>query len=321
MVAFPGAELLDVTGPLSVFAGAIRGLHETEGSGFEAYTVEIVAVQAGPLTTSSGVRLLADKSFRQVRGGIDTLLVAGAPTIDMVLQDRALIDWLRRIAPRVRRLGSVCTGSFMLAEAGLLDGKRATTHWSWGEEFARRYPRVTLDLDPIFVRDGNISTSAGVTAGMDLALALVEEDYGHAIASFVARNLVLFLRRPGGQSQFSALLEAETTNDAPLCELLTWVAGHPAADLSVSILAKRVAMSPRNFARIFVREVSMTPGRFIEKVRIEAARRRLEESQSSLANIAEECGFGCSESMRRAFLRTLRVSPAAYRSRFTSVAT
>jgi transcriptional regulator GlxA family with amidase domain len=214
----------------------------------------------------------------------------------------------------------VCTGSFILAEAGLLDGRRATTHWAWSAELARLYPRVIVDPDPIFIRDGNVYTSAGVTAGMDLALALVEEDYGREVALRMARDLVLYLRRPGGQSQFSTLLVAHESDCEPLRELRTWIVEHVDADLSVPALARRVAMSPRHFARVFTHEVGMTPGQFVAKVRVEAARRRLEESPQGVKVIAAECGFGNPDTMRRAFLRTLRVAPVAYRGRFRAVA-
>jgi transcriptional regulator GlxA family with amidase domain len=220
------------------------------------------------------------------------------------------------MAPRVRRLGSVCSGAFLLAEAGLLDGRRATTHWGWCKVLAERHPAVRVDPDPIFVRDGNVYTSAGVTAGMDLALALVEEDHGRALALQVARQLVLFLRRPGGQSQFSAQLAVQSADREPLRDLQAWIAEHPGLDLSVPSLARRVAMSPRNFARVFARELGTTPARFVERVRVEAARRRLEESAHGVDMVAAECGFGTAESMRRAFLRTLHVPPSAYRSRF-----
>jgi transcriptional regulator GlxA family with amidase domain len=222
------------------------------------------------------------------------------------------------MAPNVRRIGSVCSGAFILAEAGLLDGRRATTHWGWCKELAQRYPRVKVDPDPIFVRDGSIYTSAGVTAGMDLALALVEEDHGRELALRVARQLVLFLRRPGGQSQFSAQLAVQAADREPLRELQAWIADHLNQDLSVEALADRVAMSPRNFARVFSREVGVTPARFVEQARVEAARRRLEESAHGVDAIASQCGFGTAESMRRAFLRRLHVPPSAYRHRFAS---
>jgi transcriptional regulator GlxA family with amidase domain len=218
--------------------------------------------------------------------------------------------------PRVARLASVCTGAFVLAEAGVLDGKRAATHWQSCARLAERYPNVRVEPDPIFVRAGHVYTSAGVTAGMDLALALVEEDHGPKVARQVARQLVLFLKRPGGQAQFSAQLEAQLADRAPLAELTAWMADHLAADLSVEALARRAAMSPRNFARVFVRAYGSTPARHVEKLRLEAAQRRLEESDAGVDAIAAECGFGTRESLRRAFARTLRVSPTAYRARF-----
>jgi len=210
----------------------------------------------------------------------------------------------------------VCTGAFLLAEAGLLDGRRATTHWAYCAELAKRYPQVKVDPDPIFVRDGRIYSSAGVTAGMDLALGLVEEDLGRSLALDVARQLVLFLKRPGGQSQFSAQLEAQSAEREPLRDLQAWISNHPEAPLGVESLARRVAMSPRHFARVFLREVGTTPAKFILRIRVEAARRRLEESRDDVERVAQTCGFGSAEVMRRAFLRTVRVSPSAYRSRF-----
>jgi transcriptional regulator GlxA family with amidase domain len=320
MVAFPDVQILDVTGPLEVFGSASRLLAQRSGRPAPAYRPTIVASRAGALTCSSGMRIVAEKSLRAV-GAVDTLLVAGGVGTMAALRDAGLLRWLRTMAPRVRRLGSVCSGSFLLAEAGLLDGRRATTHWAWCRTLAERYPAVTVAADPIFVRDGHIYTSAGVTAGMDLALALVEEDHGRALALEVARQLVMFLRRPGGQSQFSAQLAAQTADREPIRELQAWIGEHPDADCSVPALARRVAMSPRNFARVFTREVGMTPARFVESVRVEAARRRLEESAHGVDQVAAACGFGTAESMRRAFLRTVRVPPAAYRHRFRAAAT
>jgi len=316
LVGYPDVQLLDVAGPLEVFAGAARLLDERGDRAGPAYTTELVAPRSGRFATSSGLGLVADRTFGSVRGGVDTLLVAGGPGTAAAMTDRALLAWLRRMAPRVRRLGSVCTGTFVLAEAGLLDDRRVTTHWNWCAALAERYPRLTVDPDPIFVRDGNVYTSAGVTAGMDLALALVEEDHGREVALTIARQLVLFLRRPGGQSQFSAQLATQAADRQPLRELQAWIVEHPDADLSVPALARRVAMSPRNFARVFAHEVGMTPARFVETVRVEAARRRLEESSHGVDAVAAACGFGTAEAMRRTFLRRLRVPPSAYRSRF-----
>lgn len=312
LVAYPDVQILDVVGPLEVFACAARFLPSTA----PGYVIEVLAARRGPVRVSSGLTLGADRSWAQVRGGLDTLLVAGGPGTVPAMADKALLAWLRRMAPRVRRFGSVCSGTFILAEAGLLDGRRATTHWNNCADLAQRYPKVRVEPDPIFVRDGSIYTSAGVTAGMDLALALVEEDHGRELALRVARQLVLFLRRPGGQSQFSAQLAVQAAEREPLRDLQAWITDHPDADLSVPALARRVAMSPRNFARVFRREVGMTPARFTERIRVEAARRRLEETADGVEGVAAGCGFGTAESMRRAFLRTVRVSPTAYRHRF-----
>ncbi|HVP28078.1 MAG TPA: GlxA family transcriptional regulator [Myxococcota bacterium] len=316
MLAYPDCQILDVTGPLEVFARTSRWLGERRRQAGPAYAVEIVARRPGMVTASSGLGLRVDRTFGAVRGPIDTLLVAGGIGCVAAMGDRPLLSWVRRMAPRVRRLGSVCTGAGILAEAGLLDGRRVTTHWSYAERLAALYPKVEVDPEPIFVRDGKIWTSAGVTAGMDLALALVEEDHGHEVALAVARELVMFLKRPGGQSQFSAQLAAQAADREPLRELQAWVAENPAEDLRVPLLARRAGMSPRHFARVFASSVGTTPARFIERVRVETARRRLEETAAGVDAVAAECGFGSAEVMRRAFLRALRVSPADYRRRF-----
>jgi len=316
MLAYPGAQMLDITGPLEVFARSARFLVEQGLRADPVYEVEVVAAQTGPVKTSSGVEILATRPLTAVRGPLDTLLVAGGVGSREALRSPLVLGFLRRMAPRARRLASVCTGAFLLAEAGLLNGRRATTHWAYCAELAKRYPQVLVESDPIFVRDGRIYTSAGVTAGMDLALGLVEEDLGRTLALAVARQLVLFLKRPGGQSQFSAQLAAQSAEREPLRDLQAWISEHPEADLGIERLARRVAMSPRNFARVFLREIGVTPAKFILRVRVEAARRRLEESRDDVEAVAATCGFGSAEVMRRAFLRTVRVSPSAYRSRF-----
>jgi transcriptional regulator GlxA family with amidase domain len=289
------------------------------GSDAGVYSVELVAASAGPLATSSGIQLVAHRSYAAVRGAIDTLLVSGGPGVAQAAEDAALLRWLGHSARHARRLGAVCTGAFVLAAAGLLDGRRAVTHWAFCDQLAQQYPKVNVDPDPIFVRDGNTYTSAGVTAGMDLALALVEEDLGRKIALSVARNLVMFVHRPGGQSQFSSLLELQAADREPLRELRTWAAEHLADELSVEALAQRVHMSVRNFSRVFHREVGCTPARFIERLRVETARRRLEETDAGLQQIARECGLGSPDSMRRSFLRVVRVAPSHYRARFHAV--
>ena len=267
---------------------------------------------------SSGIRLVAERAVGEVRGGIDTLLVAGGRGTAAALADELLLAWIRRMARRVRRLASVCSGTFLLAEAGVLDGRRATTHWEVCGELARRYPRVIVEDDPIFVRDGSVYTSAGVTAGMDLALALVEEDHGRDLALRVARQLVLFLKRPGGQAQFSVQLSAQLAEREPLRDLQAWIADHPAETMSIPALSGRVAMSPRNFFRVFTREIGVTPARFVERGRVEAARRLLEATTRGIEDIAARCGFGSAETMRGAFQRVLRVSPQAYRARLAA---
>ncbi len=314
VLAWPGMESLDVTGPISVFAGANRLLARRGEP--PAYALTLLGPRAGPVPTGEGIAIIADRAWRGLRQAPDTLLVAGGPDVEGVLADVALIAWLRRIAPRVRRIGSVCSGAFLLAEAGLLDGRRATTHWAMAALFAARYPAVRVDAEPIYLRDGAVWTSAGVTAGMDLALALVEEDCGRDLALQVARALVLYLRRPGGQSQFSTLLATQAAERSPIAALQLWLRDHLAEALPVEVLAQRAAMSPRNFARVFRAETGLPPARFVERLRVEEARRRLEQTQDGVKAIAGACGFGTPETMRAAFLRNLRVPPSTYRTRF-----
>jgi transcriptional regulator GlxA family with amidase domain len=268
---------------------------------------------------NSGIQVVAERAYDGVRRGIDTLIIAGGD-VYAAATDPHLRQWLLRITPHVRRLASVCSGAFVLAEAGLLDGRRATTHWLGVPALQRGYPRITVEPDAIFVRDGNVYTSAGVTAGIDLALALVEEDLGHAVALAIARQLVVFLKRPGGQSQFSSHLAAQSVPAGPLKDLPTWILDHLDADLSVEGLAGCVAMSPRNFARVFMRELGMTPAKFVERARVDAARRLLEDGSRGLEAVAAACGFASGEHMRRTFWRHLRVVPADYRRRFQTMA-
>jgi transcriptional regulator GlxA family with amidase domain len=308
VVAFPGVQSLDVTGPVEVFHGAGRAAGG-------AYEVAVVTLDGGPVPATSGVMLGGGVALHEV-GGIDTLIVAGGEGSRPGVVDPALIEWLRRRAPDARRVASVCTGAFLLAQAGLLDGRRVTTHWSACDGLARRHPEVDVDPEPIFTRHGNVWTSAGVTAGMDLALAMVEEDLGRDVALTVARWLVLFLRRPGGQSQFSAQLQAQVAERNAIRDLQQWIVDHPETALSVEAMAERVAMSPRHFARRFRLEVGTTPARYVERVRVEAARRRLEQTSDPIEVVAPACGFGTAETMRRAFVRALGVAPAEYRRRF-----
>ncbi|HTY77638.1 MAG TPA: helix-turn-helix domain-containing protein [Gemmatimonadales bacterium] len=318
MVAMPCAEVMEIGGTLDVFYAAKLLLAEASSSD-PGYEVEVVSPVA-TIRSWPGLCIRAERSFRQVRGPIDTLIITGTDTPEDALHDADLIHWLKQTAPRTRRLVGMCTGTFVLAAAGLLDGRRATSHWLFCDDLTRRFPQVHVERDPIYVRDGAIYTGVGASAGLDLALALVEEDVGRRIALGVAKREVFFLKRPGGQAQFSVQLSTQMAEREPLRDLQAWIADHPAADLSVEALARRAAMSPRNFCRVFMREVGMTPGRFVERVRVEAARRLLEDSARGVPQVAAVCGFGSAETMRIAFRRALGVSPKVYRSRFYTTA-
>ncbi|HXB57756.1 MAG TPA: DJ-1/PfpI family protein [Vicinamibacteria bacterium] len=317
MLAYPDVQMLDVMGPLEVFSRTSRWLRDNGKREDDAYSLEIIGLTRGVLRASSGLRLYADRRFEEVGRGIDTLLIAGGKGAERYRALAPLVRWIRRQAGWVKRLASVCTGAFFLGEAGLLKGRRATTHWDWCGRLAKRYPDVDVVSDPIFVREGQIYTSAGVTAGMDLALAMVEEDQGRDVALAVARELVMFLQRPGGQAQFSAQLAVQLAEREPVRDLQTYILDHPREDLTVETLAGRVGMSPRNFARVFSREVGMTPARFVTSARVETARRLLEESLEALETICSMSGLGTPESMRRAFMRSVGIPPGQYRKRFS----
>ncbi len=308
-VLYDGVQSLDVTGPVEVFDAVSRF------PGLTGYTIRTVSPGGAPVRTSSGLTLLPDGDLESARPGPGTTLLVpgGRYTADF---EPRLTDWLRARADRAERLVSVCTGGLLLAEAGLLDGRRATTHWNACEQMARDYPAVTVEPDPIYVRDGPVATSAGVTAGIDLALALVEEDHGRDVALTIARHLVVFLRRPGSQAQFSAQLAAQTARREPLRDVQHWITEHPGGDLSVEALALRARLSPRHFARAFRAETGVTPGRYVERVRVEHARRLLEEGGEGIAQISRACGYGTPEALRRAFVKTLGQPPAEYRRRF-----
>jgi len=315
IVAFEDVQSLDVTGPLEVFTAAER-LIEAESRRDRGYEVLVLSSDGRPLRTSSGLLLTPHASLDGAPAVIDTLIVAGGSGQGRATEDAGLVDWIAHASTGARRTASVCTGAFLLARAGLLDGRRATTHWAYAGELQRRHPRVRVDPEPIFVRDGQVWSSAGVTAGMDLALAMVEEDLDRDAALTIARHLVLFLRRPGNQAQFSATLAAQRAEREPLREIQRAVLEDVAGDHRIEAMAARAHMSPRHFARAFRAETGITPARHVELVRLEAARRRLEETGQPLAAIAAGCGFGTAETMRRVFLRTLHVGPAEYRRRF-----
>ena len=317
-LAAPDTQIVDVAGPFQVFVRAAELFVRERPSAPSPYAVKLVSTSSGRMIrTNCGLRLEAHTTYRALRGSIDTLLVAGGSGLEEPAKDQHLMQWLHSKAPQVRRFGSICTGAFLLAAAGLLDGKRVATHWKWAAELAKRYKSAKVEPDPIFIRDGKLCTSAGITAGMDLALALVEEDLGAQLAVQVAREMVLYLRRPGGQSQFSAALALQSSDRCPITELQGWILENLSADLSVDKLAHHCSMSPRNFARVFTAETGLTPYKFIERLRVEAVRRRLEESEDKLDRIAAHCGFGSPDSLRRSFLRVLNVSPSDYRSRFS----
>jgi transcriptional regulator GlxA family with amidase domain len=327
IVLFDRMQSLDVTGPLDVFAGANQwqsgrdcspaGLDTPDGP---AYRIRTASLGGRPVRTTSGLRLTPDEALTNLTtadpalAAPDMLLVPGGEGTRPA--DPDLVAWLQTHGPRARRLVSVCTGAFLLAEAGLLNRRRVTTHWAYCASLAARFPEITVDPDPIFVTDGNVITSAGVTAGIDLALALVEDDLGRDAALHIARHLVVFLRRPANQAQFSTQLAAQLADREPLREVQQWITDHPAADLSVDTLAGLASLSPRQFARAFAAEVGMPPGRYVDRVRLETARRRLEDTADGVAETARHCGYGTPEAMRRAFIRALGVSPAEYRSRF-----
>lgn len=312
IVAVPPVRTLDVFGPLEVFGDANR-------SRSDGPIYEISIISAGTdrdVPSHLGLSVRTDQTYREYCGPIDTLLVAGYDGVSKARYDRQFLRWLKDKCANSRRFGSVCTGALVLAAAGLLDGRRATTHWNWCEELARDYPRVTVDPTPIFVRDGNCYTSAGVTAGIDLALALVEEDLGRSVALKAAQMMVVFLRRPGGQSQFSATLMAQASAGASFSDLLAWLADNIRSNLSVKSLARRAAMSPRNFARLFQQETGTTPARYIEDLRLEAARRQIESTATTFEEVAISCGFTSREIFRRSFVRRLGVTPRQYRASF-----
>jgi transcriptional regulator GlxA family with amidase domain len=308
IVVFPGVLSLDAVGPLEVFAMANRF------GATPAYRTSVVSMAGGIIVASSGLRISTEPAA-QVDHPIDTLVVAGGYSTSQAAGDRNLVGWLCDVAGSARRVTSVCSGALLLARAGLLDGRRATTHWSVCDTLAEHFPAVEVESDRVYVRDGEVWTSAGVTAGMDLALALVEQDHGSTLAQAAAREMVMFVHRPGGTAQISAQLAVRRPAGAPLREVLALIAEHPDADLSLPALAQRCAMSVRTFSRTFRRETGVTPAALVQATRVETARRLIEKTDSTFEDIARACGFGTVETMHRAFQRVLGTTPGRVRPR------
>jgi transcriptional regulator GlxA family with amidase domain len=309
ILAPQGVQSLDVVGPAEVFWEAARRLGDPD-----AYNVQIMGTSNEPIRGTGSLRFLPDRTIHDPDEPIDTLLVAGDPSFQKLAPE--VSAWIARRALESRRYGSICTGVFLLAEAGLLDGKQVTTHWECADKLHHDYPGLSIDSDQIFIRDGQLSTAAGVTSGIDLALALVEEDHGRDIALIVARYMVVFLKRPGGQSQFSAHLTAQIADKGPIQSIADYILSDLRADLTVETLAGRANMSTRNFSRVFLRDIGVTPADFVEAARLDAARRLLQDSAMPLQRIADRCGFADVHNMRRVFRRNLGVGPTDYRATF-----
>ena len=320
-VAFTEMSLLDMSGPQTSFWAAGLRLKQL---GLPCYDCHTVSLHGGLIRTVEGVELLTRPVSDFARKQVDTVVIPGSPNIANLIVDansiaHPMAKWLGKMALKARRMSSVCTGAFFLAKAGLLENKRAATHWAMCDLLQDSFPALEVDADAIFVREDNVWTSAGVTAGIDLALAMIEEDFGRDVSLFVARELVVFLKRAGGQSQHSSLLKAQTEDGAIFDDLHAWMADNLGRqDLTVEALAERVHMSPRNFARVYKQKTGRTPAKAIEVMRLEAARRLLEDSQRNIDQIARQCGFGDEEHMRVTFQRNLNVAPRDYRRRFSS---
>jgi len=317
IVAMPDTMLIDIAGPADVFCRASITLKYVNPRK-DAYKVVLISPEHGrkTSTSSSGITVTTPVSYKTLDKKIDTLIIAGYSSQSSFKLSKDFHQWLNQNSGKIRRIASICRGTFALAEAGLLNGKKATTHWMACKELQAKYPDIKVDPDPIFIRDGNLYTSAGVSSGMDLALAMVEEDYGRDLALSVAKELVLFLQRPGNQSQFSTLLAQQQTENGPIREVQEYISEHINENLKVETLSEYCAMSPRNFARVFLKETGITPGKYIEKVRLEKAKRSLEDTNLSLDQIADICGLGSQDSLRRLFLKHLNVTPGHYRKSF-----
>jgi transcriptional regulator GlxA family with amidase domain len=315
VLALPGMNLTTLAGPVDVFALASTLLSRTGVRHSPAYELQLLTLDASPLATASGLPIGGGTPWKQASFPIDTLLVVAGRDEAQSRIDPELLTWLRTRAKDTRRLGSICAGAFVLAEAGILDGRPATTHWQLAGTLASKYPKISVDGDRIYTQDGNIWTSAGVSAGVHLALAMVEEDHGHALTLQIARRMVLFMRRGSGQRQFSSQLAAQAADRHPIRDLIAWVSENLNQDLSVPALARRAGMSERNFSRVFTQQVSITPARFVARLRTEAAKAKLAETGDKLEAVAESAGFGDGETLRRHLRNQAEESPPPYRTR------
>jgi transcriptional regulator GlxA family with amidase domain len=307
IVGPPPVQILDVSGPLEVFSNAPGYIVQLGNPGTEAN-----------LQTNRGIALAGAIPIREITGPIDTLVIVGGPGAETGFYEESFVAWIAEASTRSRRVASVCTGAFLLGAAGLIDGKKVVTHWKFCDELARRFPLASVQSDPIYLKDGALYTSAGITAGIDLSLALVEEDLGHEAALHVARFLVMFLVRPGGQAQYSHMLSRQSITSKPLRELQVWTLENLRENLTVEKLAERIGMSPRHFTRVCLRETKMNPGQFVDRMRVEAAQQMIDSSSMGLKEIADTCGFRSADAMRRTFLRVLGVTAGEYANRFKS---
>ncbi|WEK38389.1 MAG: GlxA family transcriptional regulator [Candidatus Pseudobacter hemicellulosilyticus] len=318
ILAPPDTSILDVAGPLEVFTRAAEYVTHQLAAPKQSYITHVLSVdEERVVTTSSGLPIICEGSLSSINYPIDTILFAGRGSYRNNIPAE-LLQWLKKNTRKIRRIGSICAGAFILAEAGLLNGRRATTHWQVCDQLAKAYPAIKVEKDPIYVKDGNIYTSAGISTGIDLALALVEEDHGRDVAVMIARLLVLYLKRPGNQSQFSNILQHQLADHQPVQSVQAWIMQNLDQDLSVELLAEKAAMSPRNFARVFTKKTGVTPAKYVEQVRLETARRRLEETHLSIEDISDEIGVGSADSLRRLFLRHLKTTPTDYRRSFAT---
>lgn len=318
IVVMPDSLSLDITGPADVFNGANHAIGGfNQGNSYRLMYVS----PTGEIDVrlNNGLIIRCEKSLDEVDEEIDTIIIGGFPTHNKWDAFPELVFWIQSHSQNIRRICSICVGAFVLAEGGFLDHRKATTHWQYCKELGDRYKKIDVDMNSIFIKDSNIYTSAGATAGIDLSLALVEEDFTREIALQIARGLVLYLKRPGNQSQFSNMLSQQLSSKKPIKELQQWICDHLNSNLTVDILAVKVAMSPRNFARVFLEDTGYTPGKYVETVRLEFSKRYLEESDLSIEQIADKCGYGSAETMRKTFFRHLNYSPSTYRNLFGSL--